>query len=99
MEQDTLPLIEIHYLPCIRYISMLSDHREILLEQQEHFIKQTYRKPLFNLRGQWQARPHHTAAGRQKPQAFKGGRDLLCRKLAPHPLENDKGSLPVISIL
>jgi hypothetical protein len=36
-------LIELHYLPCIAYFSALVNAREIILESQENYVKQTYR--------------------------------------------------------
>ena len=38
-----LPLFSLHYLPSIAFISELVKHKEILIETQENFIKQTYR--------------------------------------------------------
>lgn len=36
-------LIEVHYLPCIEYFCLLLGHDQIILEQHEHFTKQSYR--------------------------------------------------------
>ena len=36
-------LMELHYFPCIEYVSMIFHHREIVIEQHEHFVKQSYR--------------------------------------------------------
>jgi hypothetical protein len=36
-------LIELQYLPCIEYMSVLLHAKEILIEGNENFIKQTYR--------------------------------------------------------
>lgn len=36
-------LIEVHYLPSIAYFSALSGAQAVMLESQEHYIKQTYR--------------------------------------------------------
>ncbi|MBS1951607.1 MAG: hypothetical protein OJF59_001282 [Cytophagales bacterium] len=36
-------LIEPHYLPSLEYFCALNGHRQILLEQHEYFVKQTYR--------------------------------------------------------
>lgn len=36
-------LIELHYLPCVAYFSMLSRYQEVYIEQQEHYQKRSYR--------------------------------------------------------
>lgn len=39
----TTVLIELHYLPCIAYFSALSSCKELVVEKNEHFQKQTFR--------------------------------------------------------
>lgn len=36
-------LIELHYLPCVQYFAKLLQHKNILLEQKEHYTKGSYR--------------------------------------------------------
>ena len=36
-------LIELHYLPCVAYFSLLSRYQEVYIEQQEHYQKRSYR--------------------------------------------------------
>lgn len=36
-------LIELHYLPSLEYFSALLQHRHVVIEKQEHYIKQSYR--------------------------------------------------------
>lgn len=36
-------LIDIHFLPCLEYLAVLLNHEEIILEQHEHYVKQSYR--------------------------------------------------------
>lgn len=36
-------LIELHYLPCVAYFSLLSRYQEVHIEQQEHYQKRSYR--------------------------------------------------------
>ena len=38
-----IPLIEVHYLPCLAYFAVALQYEEILLEASENFVKQTYR--------------------------------------------------------
>lgn len=36
-------LIDVHYLPCLEYLIALLSYEEIILEQHEHYVKQSYR--------------------------------------------------------
>lgn len=36
-------LIDLHYLPSLEYFACILKHDQILIEKEEHFIKQTYR--------------------------------------------------------
>lgn len=36
-------LVDLHYLPCIEYISYIYHFKEIYIEKQENFVKQSYR--------------------------------------------------------
>ena len=36
-------LIESHYLPCIAYFAAISNHKTIVIERHEHYVKQSYR--------------------------------------------------------
>ncbi|MEO1049609.1 MAG: WbqC family protein [Bacteroidota bacterium] len=36
-------LLDLQYLPCLEYFTCILQYDEIVLEQHEHFIKQTYR--------------------------------------------------------
>ncbi len=36
-------LIDMHYLPCLEYLSAICIYEEIILEKHEHYIKQSYR--------------------------------------------------------
>jgi hypothetical protein len=38
-----IPLIELHYLPCVDYFAAITAGDEILLERHENYVKQTYR--------------------------------------------------------
>jgi hypothetical protein len=38
-----IPVIELHYLPCLAYFSVLINQQEVLIEKHEHFNKQTFR--------------------------------------------------------
>lgn len=38
-----IPLIEVHYLPCLAYFAVVMQSQQILLERQENFVKQTFR--------------------------------------------------------
>lgn len=40
--QNTL-LIELHYLPCLEYFTLLLHYDRIQLEKHEHYVKQSYR--------------------------------------------------------
>ncbi|ELR70184.1 hypothetical protein C900_03869 [Fulvivirga imtechensis AK7] len=37
------PLLDLHYLPSLEYFSCILKYDQILIEREEHFIKQTYR--------------------------------------------------------
>jgi hypothetical protein len=41
--QSSSLLIELHYFPCIHFFSLLSQHKNIILEAHETFQKQSYR--------------------------------------------------------
>jgi len=41
--QDSSLLIELHYLPCVHFFSVLSQHETLILEAHETFQKQSYR--------------------------------------------------------
>lgn len=36
-------LIDLHYLPCIEYFARILKYKKVILEVNEHYIKQTYR--------------------------------------------------------
>ncbi len=36
-------LVELHYFPCIEYVSQIYHSKEIIIERHEHFLKQSYR--------------------------------------------------------
>lgn len=36
-------LVDVHYLPCLEYLTVLLSFEEIILEQHEHYVKQSYR--------------------------------------------------------
>jgi hypothetical protein len=38
-----IPLIELHYLPCIDYFAAITNDAEIFVERHENYIKQSYR--------------------------------------------------------
>jgi len=38
-----IPLLELHYLPCIQYFSKLAHYPYVYIEQQEHYQKGSYR--------------------------------------------------------
>ncbi len=40
-------LIELHYFPSLEYFVALKDHDEIIFEQYENFVKQTYRNRFY----------------------------------------------------
>lgn len=40
---NTAVLLELHYLPCIRYFSKLAHYPVVYIEQQEHYQKGSYR--------------------------------------------------------
>lgn len=42
-------LIELHYLPCIEYFTLISAFDNIILEVQEHYVKQSYRNRCYIL--------------------------------------------------
>lgn len=38
-----IPLIELHYLPCVDYFAAISGSPEVLVERHENYVKQSYR--------------------------------------------------------
>jgi hypothetical protein len=40
---SVIPLIELHYLPCVDYFAVVTGSREIFVERHENYIKQSYR--------------------------------------------------------
>ncbi|MEM9918801.1 MAG: WbqC family protein [Bacteroidota bacterium] len=36
-------LIELHFMPCTAYMSVLAAHKEVYIEQQERYVKRSYR--------------------------------------------------------
>jgi WbqC-like protein family len=40
-------LIDLHYLPCLEYFTVLKNFNHIELEQYEHYVKQSYRNRCF----------------------------------------------------
>ena len=43
MKKDSAILLELHYLPCVQYLSKLINYPKIVIEQHEHYIKGGYR--------------------------------------------------------
>lgn len=44
-----IPLIELHYLPCVDYFAVVTQSNEVLVERHENYIKQSYRNRCFVL--------------------------------------------------
>lgn len=42
-QEDRIVLIDLHYLPCIAYFSRIFHADKVLVEVNEHYVKQTYR--------------------------------------------------------
>jgi hypothetical protein len=38
-----IPLVELHYLPCIDYFTVITNSKEVIVERHENYIKQSYR--------------------------------------------------------